>query len=100
MERRRRARQWRPTIPTDRRENAMERAARASSSAGAGGRAASALLVTGIVLVGLLARAPGTSAGEETMIPSREQREAKLAWWRDAKFGLFIHWGPASVIGK
>ncbi len=24
----------------------------------------------------------------------------QMQWWRDAKFGLFIHWGPASVIGK
>jgi len=27
-------------------------------------------------------------------------REARLAsWWRDAKFGLFLHWGPASLSG-
>src|SRR4051812_3280992 len=23
----------------------------------------------------------------------------RIAWWRDAKFGLFIHWGPVSLIG-
>ncbi len=23
----------------------------------------------------------------------------RMAWWRDARFGLFIHWGPASVRG-
>jgi alpha-L-fucosidase len=22
-----------------------------------------------------------------------------MAWWRDAKFGLFIHWGPVSLMG-
>lgn len=26
--------------------------------------------------------------------------EADIKWWRDAKFGLFIHWGIYSVIGK
>ncbi|MCL5281418.1 MAG: alpha-L-fucosidase [Planctomycetes bacterium] len=27
-------------------------------------------------------------------------REARLeSWWRDAKFGLFVHWGPASLSG-
>ena len=26
-------------------------------------------------------------------------REERLEWWRDAKLGLFIHWGPASVAG-
>ena len=29
-----------------------------------------------------------------------EQCETRMQWWRDAKFGLFIHWGPASVSGK
>lgn len=28
------------------------------------------------------------------------QEDARMQWWRDAKFGLFIHWGPASVSGK
>ena len=23
-----------------------------------------------------------------------------LQWWRDAKFGMFIHWGPVSLTGK
>lgn len=26
-------------------------------------------------------------------------RARRLAWWRDAKFGMFIHWGLYSVIG-
>ena len=25
------------------------------------------------------------------------QRDARMAWWREAKFGLFIHWGVYSV---
>lgn len=24
---------------------------------------------------------------------------ARIAWWQDAKFGLFIHWGPVSLAG-
>lgn len=24
-------------------------------------------------------------------------RDARLAWWREAKFGMFVHWGPTSV---
>ena len=28
-----------------------------------------------------------------------EQRDARLAWWREARFGMFIHWGPVSVNG-
>jgi alpha-L-fucosidase len=23
-----------------------------------------------------------------------------LAWWREARFGMFIHWGPAALTGK
>ncbi len=26
-----------------------------------------------------------------------EQRDERMKWFRDAKFGLFIHWGPSSV---
>jgi alpha-L-fucosidase len=25
--------------------------------------------------------------------------EDEMQWWRDAKFGMFIHWGPASIGG-
>ena len=27
------------------------------------------------------------------------QNDPKLEWFRDAKFGLFMHWGPSSVKG-
>ena len=30
----------------------------------------------------------------------RSPKEAALAWFKDARFGLFIHWGPASLYGK
>ncbi len=26
-----------------------------------------------------------------------QQRDARMAWWREARFGLFIHWGVYSV---
>ena len=25
--------------------------------------------------------------------------EARLEWWKDARFGMFIHWGPVSIKG-
>jgi alpha-L-fucosidase len=28
---------------------------------------------------------------------SAAQRDARLAWWRDARFGMFIHWGLYAV---
>ena len=26
-----------------------------------------------------------------------EQRQARMQWFRDAKFGMFIHWGPCTI---
>jgi len=31
---------------------------------------------------------------------SPEQREERIQWFRDAKFGLFIHWGPSAISGE
>jgi alpha-L-fucosidase len=28
---------------------------------------------------------------------TKEQRDARMGWWREAKFGMFIHWGVYSV---
>lgn len=30
---------------------------------------------------------------------TRDAHESRLAWWREARFGLFIHWGPVSLKG-
>src|SRR4051812_16338399 len=27
---------------------------------------------------------------------TREQRDARMRWWREARFGMFVHWGPYS----
>jgi alpha-L-fucosidase len=28
------------------------------------------------------------------------QPDVRLAWWRNARFGMFIHWGPVSLTGQ
>jgi len=28
---------------------------------------------------------------------TKEERDARMAWWREARFGMFIHWGVYSV---
>ncbi len=28
---------------------------------------------------------------------SREEFDARMEWWRDARFGMFVHWGPYAV---
>ena len=40
------------------------------------------------------ADAPVSLPPKETMI----QRDTRLAWWREAKFGMFIHWGLYSQL--
>jgi alpha-L-fucosidase len=39
------------------------------------------------------AQAPQGSHPGET----KEQRDARMQWWREARFGMFIHWGVYSV---
>jgi len=48
------------------------------------------------------AQEAGAPQTAQTQPESREQaasRARRLAWWREAKFGMFIHWGLYSVIG-
>jgi alpha-L-fucosidase len=33
--------------------------------------------------------------GSETPV----ERAARLAWWREVRFGMFVHWGPVSLKG-
>lgn len=51
------------------------------------------LLLTAFPLI--CAQKAISSAPEETA----EGYEARMKWWRDAKFGIFIHWGPVSIVG-
>jgi len=48
------------------------------------------LIATAIGTMGV-----GTQAEEPNETP--EQRDARMSWWREAKFGMFIHWGVYSV---
>ena len=39
---------------------------------------------------------PAPPAAAET----REQRAARMAWWTDSKYGMFIHWGAYAIPAK
>ncbi len=47
--------------------------------------------------------APTAPPLEESGVPdpyaneTKEQRDARMHWWRNAKFGMFIHWGVYAV---
>lgn len=43
-----------------------------------------------------LAPAAPATPGEST---SLSQHDRKMQWWREAKFGMFIHWGPYCLYG-
>ena len=30
---------------------------------------------------------------------TKVSQDEKMEWWRDAKLGMFIHWGPYSLYG-
>jgi alpha-L-fucosidase len=54
-------------------------------------------IVRPLALVILLA--PATVLGQDGYVASPENREAR-AWFQKARFGLFIHWGIYSVLGR
>ncbi|MBI1332342.1 MAG: hypothetical protein GC165_05635 [Armatimonadetes bacterium] len=35
--------------------------------------------------------------GKDFTHETKEQKDARMAWWRDARFGMFIHWGLYSI---
>ena len=39
----------------------------------------------------------GAAGPEAASRETDEQRDARMAWWRDARFGMFIHWGLYAV---
>src|SRR5438105_909069 len=45
--------------------------------------------VSHLVLLAAIMQAPAPE--------SPAQRDARMAWWRDAQFGMFIHWGAYAV---
>ena len=63
------------------------------------------LLILSVLATGVPSNATEEVAGvtlEEsaTQVKAREtaaERDARMTWWREAKFGLFIHWGVYAV---
>ena len=37
------------------------------------------------------------ATGRFPLAETKEDRDARLAWWREARFGMFVHWGLYSV---
>lgn len=56
-------------------------------------------LALSVALLGLLALPASASPSKGPSEPPVGEAAERIAWWLDAKFGLFIHWGPVSVAG-
>ncbi|MEO6727210.1 MAG: alpha-L-fucosidase [Blastocatellia bacterium] len=52
-----------------------------------------------VVLATVVIVVPDSSFAQSSSQPSKENMESRR-WFQDAKFGLFIHWGVYSVLGK
>jgi alpha-L-fucosidase len=56
-------------------------------------------LLAALPLLTLLSRpvTAQTASSKDYLQETPSQRDARMAWWRDARFGMFIHWGVYSV---
>ena len=55
-----------------------------------------AFLAAGLPL-SILAHEPAPAAPTTAVAADDPAHDAKMAWWRDAKFGMFIHWGLYAI---
>jgi len=53
--------------------------------------------VTAAFLAAMLFATSHLPAAESTAAETKAQRDARMKWWREARFGMFIHWGLYSV---
>tara|TARA_R110002073_G_scaffold73085_14_gene178842 strand:+ start:8489 stop:10249 length:1761 start_codon:yes stop_codon:yes gene_type:complete len=49
--------------------------------------------------LGLLTILTGGALVAQDTAPPIESRDERLEWWRQAKFGMFVHWGIYSTVG-
>jgi len=56
-------------------------------------RSVSVVIVNVVLMVSCVPSASGGPDGAAT------RREARIAWWREGRFGMFLHWGPVSLTG-
>jgi alpha-L-fucosidase len=50
-----------------------------------------------LLLTGVLAAACSYGAGGEEPLTPAPPDDERMAWWREARFGLFIHWGLYAI---
>ncbi len=58
-----------------------------------------ASLLLGITAAFLVNRPAPAGPPDHSPAATAQDRTDRLGWWRDARFGLFVHWGPVSLKG-
>ncbi len=55
------------------------------------------ILISMCAILGASVSAHRAAAAPQPAPESKEARDARMKWWREARFGMFIHWGVYSV---
>ena len=50
-----------------------------------------------LVLIPLLCAVSVAAPAQDFTQETAAQRDTRMAWWREAQFGMFIHWGAYAV---
>jgi alpha-L-fucosidase len=51
-------------------------------------------------IIAVMLSMPIITLGQQQTTIADEAAASRIAWWRDAKFGLFLHWGVYSIPGR
>jgi alpha-L-fucosidase len=54
-------------------------------------------LAAAVWMAAVAARAAEPAPSKDFMKETKEERDARMKWWREARFGMFIHWGLYAV---
>ena len=57
------------------------------------------VILAGLLVTGLMVQltCTGKSIPKDYLQESQQERDTRMAWWREARFGMFIHWGLYAV---
>jgi hypothetical protein len=50
-----------------------------------------------LILLSSLSSSVAQEASDYAKVETKEQHDQRMAWWREAKFGMFIHWGLYAI---
>ncbi|MBD3415014.1 MAG: alpha-L-fucosidase [Candidatus Aminicenantes bacterium] len=50
-----------------------------------------------ILVLGLMMCANQNEESSQSIIETQDQHDKRMSWWREARFGMFIHWGLYAI---